>query len=239
MNGRDDPDDLGPAERDTALAAEFALGLLDPVEHAACVAREDVDRGFAAEVARWRVDFGELDDGFAPAAAPAGLRTRIEARLFPAAARPSLVARLWSSTGVWRSATGLAVLALVLILQWPEPTPEAPAARLVSALAPATATGTEVLAVYDPETDAISLNRVAGAAAPGRVIELWLIPEGSAPISLGVLPADAAARVDVPPELAGQFAAGALLAVSDEPPGGSTTGAPTGDVLAAGPLIEI
>ena len=33
--------------------------------------------------------------------------------------------------------------------------------------------------------------------------------------------------------------AGGTLAVSDEPPGGSPTGAPTGEVLAAAPLVEL
>jgi len=32
--------------------------------------------------------------------------------------------------------------------------------------------------------------------------------------------------------------AGAVLAISDEPEGGSPTGAPTGDVLAVGPVQE-
>ena len=43
----------------------------------------------------------------------------------------------------------------------------------------------------------------------------------------------------LPPAVTSQLAPDAVLAVSDEPPGGSPTGLPTGTVLAAGPLDAI
>ena len=84
------------------------------------------------------------------------------------------------------------------------------------------------------------MNRTAGAAVPGRVLELWLIAGDNPPVSLGVLPEAASAEVQLTPDLVAALAAGTLpinLAISDEPPGGSTTGAPTGAVLAMGPVI--
>ena len=39
--------------------------------------------------------------------------------------------------------------------------------------------------------------------------------------------------------LPAQLASGAILAISDEPLGGSPTGQPTGDVLAAGALTPV
>jgi anti-sigma-K factor RskA len=71
------------------------------------------------------------------------------------------------------------------------------------------------------------------------VLELWLIEGDAAPVSLGVLPEAPQARVPLDRALAARIAAGALLAISDEPEGGSPTGAPTGAVLAAGPVQEI
>jgi anti-sigma-K factor RskA len=64
-----------------------------------------------------------------------------------------------------------------------------------------------------------------------------LIAENAeAPVSLGVLPADAVARIALTEQLKAALQNG-TLAVSDEPIGGSTTGAPTGDVLAVGKVI--
>jgi anti-sigma-K factor RskA len=68
---------------------------------------------------------------------------------------------------------------------------------------------------------------------------LWLIPEGGQPLSLGVVSAEGVQRRVLEPALALRFAAGATVAVSDEPEGGSPTGQPTGDVLAAGSLSTV
>ena len=83
------------------------------------------------------------------------------------------------------------------------------------------------------------ITRTDGAAVSGRVLELWGIPaDGTGPVSLGVLPDTETAEVMVPEALFGK-AVGLTLALSDEPPGGSPTGAPTGAVLAVGQLSEI
>ena len=76
----------------------------------------------------------------------------------------------------------------------------------------------------------------ADVDAEGRVAELWLIPEGGAPASLGLLPHDRTRAVDVPADLHAALVAGATLAVSLEPPGGAPHGAPTGPVVASGAL---
>ena len=68
--------------------------------------------------------------------------------------------------------------------------------------------------------------------------ELWLIEGGQPPVSLGVLPDTALARVPVSGELAARLGPGAQLAVSDEQAGGSTTGVP-GEVVALGEVARI
>ena len=66
-----------------------------------------------------------------------------------------------------------------------------------------------------------------------------MTPEGAeAAISLGVLPEDAVATLTVPAELRAEIAGG-LLAISDEPPGGSPTGVATGDILAIGEITAL
>lgn len=72
-------------------------------------------------------------------------------------------------------------------------------------------------------------------AGPLRSYELWLIPEGGAPISLAVLGAlDATLRV--PAAQVGRLRKGAQLAISVEPIGGSPTGGPTGPVILSGAI---
>jgi anti-sigma-K factor RskA len=64
-----------------------------------------------------------------------------------------------------------------------------------------------------------------------RARELWALPEGSAPVSLGLMPATGAVRLALNDRQRSALAAATNVAVSDEPPGGSPTGAPTGAVL--------
>ncbi|TNE40885.1 MAG: anti-sigma factor, partial [Alphaproteobacteria bacterium] len=80
--------------------------------------------------------------------------------------------------------------------------------------------------------------RVKGAPARGRSFELWLIEGGNAPVSLGLVPDKARGNVKVPAALQHKFA-NAVLAISDEPEGGSPTGKATGPVLALGQLSAI
>jgi anti-sigma-K factor RskA len=56
---------------------------------------------------------------------------------------------------------------------------------------------------------------------------------------LGLLRADQPVVLALPPELATLAKNNAVLAVSLEPPGGSTTGLPTGPVIATGKLTSL
>ena len=73
--------------------------------------------------------------------------------------------------------------------------------------------------------------------SPQQSFELWLLPkDGSAPISIAVLDGfDSRERaLSLPATVSGRVLAGAKLAISVEPKGGSTTGAPTGPVILVG-----
>lgn len=239
MTDRDDLGDGRPEDPDVVLACEHVLRLLDPAEAAACAVREDRDAAFAALVTRWRADFAAFDADFVPVMPPAALGARIEARLF--GAPPSAWSRLWNSAGLWRGVAAAAVIAAVYLGTLTPPPPATPPgeapARLVSALASVNSE-VELLAFFEPQAAVLSINRVAGDAPPGRVLELWVIQD-SQPYSLGVLPDVERARVPLTSEQAARISAGATLAISSEPPGGSPDPAPSGDVLAAGPVTEI
>jgi anti-sigma-K factor RskA len=70
-------------------------------------------------------------------------------------------------------------------------------------------------------------------------MELWLIPAGDKPHSLGLIEPGRPVRLDVPRDLAARITTDAALAVSMEPPGGSPTGQPTGPVIASGKLTRL
>jgi anti-sigma-K factor RskA len=73
-------------------------------------------------------------------------------------------------------------------------------------------------------------------AGPAQSYELWLIPkEGGAPLSIAVL-GRLDARLIVPEGHRARMRAGATLAISVEPAGGSPTGAPTGPVIMTGAI---
>ena len=72
-------------------------------------------------------------------------------------------------------------------------------------------------------------------AGPLQSYELWVIPEGGAPLSLAVL-GQLDGTLRVPEGHRGQLRKGALLAITVEPAGGSPTGGPTGPVILSGAI---
>ncbi|MBV7379035.1 anti-sigma factor [Maritimibacter dapengensis] len=217
-------------EDDRAKAGEYALGLMTRAEAAEFAARLDREPGLAALVARWQEDFAMLADEVEPVAPPARVRRRIEARLFDDTKSPR-----WLAPGVM----GLLAASLALVLLFvPVGTGVRPPANPLYHADLASESGELILAAgYDGETGELY---VIPELAPeeGTAHELWLIEGDNPPVSLGLMPADAPARVLLAPEQA-QALQGAVLAISVEPPTGSPTGAPTGPVIATGEVMTL
>lgn len=76
----------------------------------------------------------------------------------------------------------------------------------------------------------------AAAIQPDRSLQLWLIPPGEKPQSLGLIATSASQQVSIRPV---QLASLPTLAISLEPRGGSPTGQPTGPVLFSGKVIQL
>jgi anti-sigma-K factor RskA len=66
----------------------------------------------------------------------------------------------------------------------------------------------------------------------GRVLELWRIPPGQAPQSVGLVDPDQLTLLNVAAE------PGDIMAITVEPPGGAPGGVPSGPPILSGPLIE-
>ncbi len=221
---------------DVALAGEYALHLLDAEARRAFEGRLRNEPALRALLAEWDAHFVELADDFVPVAPPAQVKARIENLLFAQSHAPAATFSIWRMLAGAGAAIALAVAVLVVLP--PMETPGTFTPSLAAEIA-AEDQSLVVLASYAPETGVLRIDRQAGTARPGRVLELWLIAAGAtAPVSLGVLPDQTAVDITLPETLVGAIEGG-TLAISDEPVGGSTTGAPTGDVLAAGAVISI
>ncbi len=228
MSASDQPD----RDEDRLLAGEYALGLLPPDEAVAFEDRLSSDPELRALYASWAEDFASLTDGIAPVAPPRQVANRIEAQLFPETRQP-----LWQRLGLYGLGGVVAALVLYVVTNagWLQLGPEPQLAPELTATLASEDGALRVTAAYDAETGQLFVDRALGAPATGRDLELWLIAGEAAPVSLGVLPAARTARVTLPQTLRTGLP-GAVLAVSDEPAGGSPTGAPTGDVLALAEL---
>ncbi len=216
-------------EDDILLAAEYALHLLDADARGAFKARLSREPGLRDLLGEWDEDLISLADEFAPVAPGPEVKSRIEARLFTQA--KAAKTRRWS---VPRFAGGmLAGLALAFVLLMVLPVTQfGPAAPDYVAEIAAEDRTIVVTARYDSAGNSLLIERLAGGPAPGRALELWLIAEGAdTPVSLGILPSEQSATLDISAEHSAALA-GATLAISDEPLGGSPTGQPTGAVLA-------
>jgi anti-sigma-K factor RskA len=97
-----------------------------------------------------------------------------------------------------------------------------------------TASTSVVVFQIDKQRQSMVLLAQAPAAGAGKDYELWVIPPGKNPVSLGVLPAGERIERPIDAMRAALIQPGTTLAVSVEPSGGSVSGAPTGPVLYTG-----
>jgi anti-sigma-K factor RskA len=72
--------------------------------------------------------------------------------------------------------------------------------------------------------------------AADRAPELWLIPAGGKPISVGMIDRNKPTTIALDPATLAKLGPTAALAVSVEPIGGSPTGQPTGAVIGKGAI---
>lgn len=213
-----------------AAAAEYALGLLLEDEVRAFEAQMRDDPDLERDVDAWREHFATLADPVAAQAPPPRVWKRIESDLFapvrPAFWRKLVPYALGAVTGA--TLTWAVFVSGVLVPQ---------SAELRAALEPVEGT-LALTARFDAQSGVLAVDLAQGEVPSDRALELWVIAgEGAAPVSLGLLDRSGGAVRSLPPLLAERLP-GATLAVSEEPPGGSPTGAPTGPVRAAGQLTE-
>lgn len=212
---RDEPENLD------LLSAEYVLGTLAGRARRSFERRLSREPFVGARVRAWEDRFALLALRFAPVTP---LPATWESIVRRTAGEPR--------AGRWRAlaaaAAAIAVLGFGWVL-WQELQPREPQATAVVA----TEAGAQLWRVaYAADGESIEVEAVGRVEYPaGRSRELWALPADAAPVSLGLMPATGEARLALDDRQRAALSLAPNVAVSDEPAGGSPTGAPTGAVL--------
>ena len=229
-------------------AAEYALGVTDAGQRREAERRIAADPAFAGLVSDWDERLAPLIDSIAEKTPPRVVWMRIAAQL--GLAPKAATSGVWGNVNVWRTATGVfavaAAASMAILLVYPKPvetpttvSPQTPDATLTSVGLLKGETGPASFVVtLDRDNKRLIIAPVSSSSPSGRSFEMWVLPKGQAPISLGVMDGHDVVTIDTD-KLIGPDGSRATLAVSLEPLGGSPTGLPTGPVVASGQLQPI
>jgi anti-sigma-K factor RskA len=230
--------------------AEYVLGLLDSQERKALERALDQDSALRGSVSAWEARLSPLGEDATAMQPPARVWRRIQADLghvdhAAAPAPESPVRRIWNSIGLWRSlalATTFAMITVVALnLSLFSPTaipPDAKPAYIAAAITGENGLPHWTMTIDTSKREIVVVPAVALQVAENASTELWLIPENSKPISLGVFSPSRSTSIALSKENAAKLNTRAVLAVSLEPKGGSPTGQPTGPVVGKGAMHE-
>lgn len=205
-------------KRDDALAAEYALGTLRGNARLRFQRRMQEEPELTARVSRWQSLLVGLDNNLAPVTPPEAVWKRISLAL-PVKKRRSPLQQLLP----WLAAASVAIVVMGSVLIFREPT-----LLPVAVLSDAHHNGQWVVAA-NSERDQISVSPLQPLKVnSSQSLELWLIPTGQKPVSLGLVNDTKTSEFII--KTKGSLN-NAVLAISLEPKGGSPTGQPTGAVL--------
>ena len=223
--------------------AEYVLGVLD-ADTRAEVAREVLSSDEAATaVALWQRRLMPLADTIGDVTPAPYVWARIhDALQLDAPAKVMPRKGLWDNLllchwpGIGASAVALALL-VVVSLPRPISTPTVVNAGYMASTIQQDNGSTGWTATMDLQhARMVVVPATPVAFEQGRAPELWLIPAGGKPISVGMIARDKPTTLALDPALLAQLGPTAALAVSVEPIGGSPTGQPTGAVIAKGAI---
>lgn len=229
------------------LAAEYALGTL----HGR--ARRRFERLLARDetlrqlVEQWQQRLAPLDYVVPAQQPPERVWLAIARRI--AAPRPTAAGErprtraaggFWNNLGFWRalgvgaSAVAAALLIYLSVVPVAPPEPSYVAVLLDQQAQPAVAINYRA----DSRQIAVSVVAVQTLGAE-QSFELWALPKGAAPRSLGLIPASGKVVLNLAGDARVALEEVPAFAVSLEPKGGSPTGAPTGPVLYSGARVRL
>ena len=236
------------------LAAEYALGTLRGRARQRFRRWMAEDSAIADAAMQWELRLAPMSAAIAPVRPSERVWRAILERIDAGQARGEGV---WTSLAFWRNlglaASGMAAALLAAIgLIAPQVPQQAPPPVVLRV--PSNEMAATYLAVLsDAKTQKPMLVVSAGRNSndlwvktldpaihvPDKSLELWALPPGQAPRSLGVVaPSEKMTALKLAAVADQSLAEVPAFAISLEPKGGSPTGAPTGPVLFTGPCVK-
>ena len=235
-----DDDTINPADGGKILAAEYVLGVLSAQERREVERRLAQEPALASEVAFWEARLGGIADSVAPVEPSPATWGRIETAIAAPAAAGTSTGGIWQSLAFWRTfAIGSAAIAAACIAALAYLGVVPPARTPLMATLGGSGGQPNFVATVSGNGTSITVVPATLLTNDPRAIELWAIPTGGRPRSLGLILPGQPIRLIIPPDLVGKITPETTLAVSLEPPGGSPTGQPTGPVIATGKLTAL
>jgi anti-sigma-K factor RskA len=225
-DSRQPDDDFGADMR----AAEYVLGTLTGAERAEFDRQLAGDADLQALVAAWSARLQPLSEQLAPIDPPTSLWPRIATAIDPASVVP-----LTSRRQRWIIAAGAIAASILLAIATTQfrGTPEPMG---VAQLASTTQSAAAFTISLSEQGAQITTKPTSVTAITGKSFELWVVPTGKPPISLGVVDATQPTERPLNFGLRAALRNGVTMAVTLEPAGGSPTGQPTGAIVFAGTL---
>jgi anti-sigma-K factor RskA len=215
-----------------ALAAEYVLGTLRGPARRRFERIASRDPVAAEAMRRWELAFAPLAERV-PAVEPSeNVWRNIEARIAP---RPTL-----STAPFWRPfalvAGGMASVLVAFFLWVSVAPPSEP--MFVSVLVASDNTPRMMVSMYRPNELRVKMMK-PWKDMPGKSLELWAVPDGGKPRSLGMVSNEMPETMIHVAENDPRVMGAKMLAISMEPMGGSPTGEPTGPVLCSGAIAMV
>ena len=210
-------------------AAETALGI-EPIG-AETKAENELRR-------KWERYFAPLGLALRDEYPPEDMWYRVQASLNRAEDRKTIAK---TKRGIWRwrfatlgSAAVAAGLAAFIVTKEPADLPVTPE-KTEQYVAVVTPEGSKdaLIVELDLEAGTARVRPVGVAFQPERDLQVWRIAPESAPVSVGLILPEGETQIPLVAD------PGDIIAISLEPKGGSTTGAPTGPVVYSGSLIAV
>lgn len=237
------PHDDHMPEGDDLVAAEYVLGVLPHDERLTAAQRVEIEPSFAVRVVQWQKRFDPLSEDYRLAEPPRSLKAALDTRLFGQGADASkrkTATALWDRVGFWRGfAFATLLVAAVLGARIVMPVSQQPVASQMVASMEHEGSSVKTMALFDGKRNMMRVMVTAGSIPADRDMELWMIAGDNAPVSLGLVKHQGMTELSVKAEMAAKLSDGVMLAITDEPQGGSPAGAPTGSMLASGPIRTI
>lgn len=214
-----------------ALAADYAIGLMPASARRRFEQLLVDDAALRRELAHWQETLASLTEALPERPVPDRVWHGITARIEPQVLHVPEKRPFWK----WLRLTVAAcsVVALVFIGSLYNRDDARYSATLLS-------TDAKPALKVEAHADYLQVEPLILAAVEAdRSLELWAIPDGGKPISLGVVPVGGKGKVELSEAQKGLIGKPITLAVTLEPKGGSPTGQPTGPVLYQGALAAL